>query len=77
VPVAGAAFFFEWVQCSGGGFRGGIRVCIDAEHAYEICAKRVTLITNGKKPMVAIAAVMRKIVVTLNARLRDATIPQS
>ncbi|RWC30494.1 MAG: IS110 family transposase, partial [Mesorhizobium sp.] len=35
------------------------------------------LITNGKMPMVAIAAVMRKIVVTLNARLRDATIPQS
>jgi transposase len=35
------------------------------------------LIANGKKPMVAIAAVMRKIVVTLNARLRDATIPQS
>jgi len=35
------------------------------------------LIANGKKPMVAIAAVMRKIVVTLNARLRDAMIPQS
>jgi transposase len=35
------------------------------------------LITNGKKPMVAIAAVMRKIIVTLNARLRDATVPQS
>jgi transposase len=35
------------------------------------------LIANGKKPMVAIAAVMRKIVVTLNARLRDASIPQS
>lgn len=35
------------------------------------------LITNGKKPMVAIAAVMRKIVVTLNARIRDATVPQS
>ena len=35
------------------------------------------LITNGKKPMVAIAAVMRKIIVTLNARLRDATVLQS
>ncbi|MBN9070358.1 MAG: transposase [Rhizobiales bacterium] len=37
--------------------------------------KRLT--TNGKKPMVAIAAVMRKIIVTLNARLRDAAFPQS
>jgi transposase len=36
------------------------------------------LVANGKKPIVAIAAVMRKIVVTLNARLRDNTqIPQS
>lgn len=35
------------------------------------------LIANGKKPMVAIAAVMRKIVVTLNARLRDNMLPQS
>lgn len=35
------------------------------------------LIANGKKPMVAIAAVMRKIIVTLNARLRDAQILQS
>lgn len=35
------------------------------------------LVTNGKKPMVAIAAVMRKIIVTLNARLRDAAISQS
>jgi transposase len=35
------------------------------------------LVANGKKPMVAIAAVMRKIVVTLNARLRDALISQS
>ena len=35
------------------------------------------LIANGKKPMVAIAAVMRKIIVTLNARLRDAAILQS
>ncbi len=35
------------------------------------------LIAKGKKPMVAIAAVMRKIIVTLNARLRDASIPQS
>ena len=35
------------------------------------------LVGNGKKPIVAIAAVMRKIVITLNARLRDADIPQS
>jgi transposase len=35
------------------------------------------LIHNGKKPILAIAAVMRKIVVTLNARLRDDTLPQS
>lgn len=35
------------------------------------------LITNGKKPMVAIAAVMRKIIVILNARLRGASILQS
>ncbi|GLS41820.1 hypothetical protein GCM10010869_74170 [Mesorhizobium tianshanense] len=43
----------------------------------EFAAFYKRLIANGKKPMVAIAAVMRKIVVILNARLRDATIPQS
>jgi transposase len=43
----------------------------------EFAAFYKRLITNGKKPMVAIVAVMRKIVVTLNARLRDAAIPQS
>jgi transposase len=32
---------------------------------------------NGKKPIVAIGAVMRKIVITLNARLRDESSPQS
>jgi transposase len=32
---------------------------------------------NGKRPIVAIAAVMRKIIITLNARLRDAQIQQS
>lgn len=32
---------------------------------------------NGKKPIVAIGAVMRKIIITLNARLRDAKSPQS
>lgn len=37
--------------------------------------KRLT--GNGKKPILAIAAVMRKIVITLNARLRDDVIPQS
>lgn len=35
------------------------------------------LVTAGKKPMVAITAVMRKIVITLNARIRDNTSPQS
>ena len=37
--------------------------------------KRLT--ANGKKPIVAIAAVMRKIIITLNARLRDANMQQS
>ena len=35
------------------------------------------LVDAGKKPILALAAVMRKIVVTLNARLRDAQIQQS
>jgi transposase len=35
------------------------------------------LVDNGKKPIVAIAAVMRKIIITLNARIRDNMIPQS
>jgi len=35
------------------------------------------LVTNGKKPILAIAAVMRKIIVTLNARLRDDCVLQS
>ncbi|RST85312.1 IS110 family transposase [Aquibium carbonis] len=35
------------------------------------------LVDNGKRPIVAIAAVMRKIIVTLNARLRDAQSAQS
>lgn len=35
------------------------------------------LVDNGKPPILAIAAVMRKIIVTLNARLRDAQIAQS
>ncbi|MET3590830.1 transposase [Mesorhizobium shonense] len=43
----------------------------------EFAAFYKRLRANGKKPMVAIAAVMRKIIVTLNARLRDAAIPQS
>jgi transposase len=37
--------------------------------------KRLT--TNGKPTMTAIAAVMRKIIVTLNARIRDAQFAQS
>ncbi|RRH83038.1 IS110 family transposase, partial [Mesorhizobium tamadayense] len=43
----------------------------------EFAAFYKRLRANGKKAMVAIAAVMRKIIVTLNARLRDAMIPQS
>lgn len=43
----------------------------------EFAAFYKRLRANGKKPKVAIAAVMRKIIVTLNARLRDAAIPQS
>ncbi|WP_244953877.1 transposase [Stappia indica] len=35
------------------------------------------LVQNGKKPIVAIAALMRKIVVILNARLRDQSQQQS
>ncbi|WP_180897736.1 IS110 family RNA-guided transposase [Martelella soudanensis] len=35
------------------------------------------LIHNGKKPIVALAAVMRKIVITLNARFRDQLSQQS
>jgi len=38
----------------------------------EFAATYTRLCANGKKPIVAITAVMRKIVVTLNARLRDA-----
>lgn len=43
----------------------------------EFAAFYSRLVGNGKKPMVAIAAVMRKIVVTLNARLRDTQSSQS
>ena len=43
----------------------------------EFAAFYSRLVHNGKKPIVAIAAIMRKIVVTLNARLRDADISQS
>jgi hypothetical protein len=35
------------------------------------------LASNGKEPMTATTAVVRKIVVTLNARISDAAIPQS
>lgn len=35
------------------------------------------LVANGKKPIVAIAALMRKIIVILNARLRDECMKQS
>lgn len=43
----------------------------------EFAAFYKRLITAGKKPIVALCAVMRKIVITLNARIRDATIQQS
>lgn len=43
----------------------------------EFAAFYKRLIEARKKPIVAIAAVMRKIVVTLNARFRDAMIQQS
>jgi transposase len=41
-----------------------------------LCSFYERLIQNGKKPMVAITAIMRKLIVILNARLRDAT-PQT
>jgi len=43
----------------------------------EFAAFYKRLVVAGKKPILALAAVMRKIVVTLNARLRDAQIQQS
>jgi transposase len=43
----------------------------------EFAAFYKRLVANGKKPIAAVAAVMRKIVVTLNARLRDAEALQS
>lgn len=43
----------------------------------EFAAFYKRLLDAGKKPILALAAVMRKIVVTLNARLRDAQIQQS
>lgn len=43
----------------------------------EFAAFYKRLVAAGKKPILALAAVMRKIVVTLNARLRDAQIQQS
>jgi transposase len=43
----------------------------------EFAAFYKRLVEAGKKPILALAAVMRKIIVTLNARLRDAQIQQS
>lgn len=43
----------------------------------EFAAFYKRLVAAGKKPILALAAVMRKIVVTLNARLRDAQTQQS
>ena len=43
----------------------------------EFAAFYKRLVNAGKKPILALAAVMRKIVITLNARLRDAQSQQS
>ncbi|WP_246272507.1 hypothetical protein [Phyllobacterium pellucidum] len=43
----------------------------------EFAAFYKRLVASGKKPIVALAAVMRKIVVVLNARLRDDLVQQS
>jgi transposase len=43
----------------------------------EFAAFYKRLLGNGKKPIAALAAVMRKIIVTLNARLRDDKLLQS
>lgn len=43
----------------------------------EFAAFYKRLVAAGKKPILALAAVMRKIVVTLNARLRDVQMKQS
>ena len=48
-----------------------------AQGKGEFAAFYKRLTQAGKKPIVAIAAVMQKIVITLNARLRDAQIQQS
>jgi transposase len=50
---------------------------IAARGKGEFAAFYERLTTNGKKPILAIAAVMRKIIITLNARLRDAELKQS
>lgn len=42
------------------------------QHNPELKAFYMRLIKNGKKPMVAITALMRKMIVILNARVRDA-----
>lgn len=43
----------------------------------EFAAFYKRLLANAKKPILALVAVMRKIIVTLNARLRDAQMQQS
>jgi transposase len=48
-----------------------------AQGKGEFAAFYKRLIQNGKKPIVALAAVMRKIVITLNARFRDQLSQQS
>lgn len=48
-----------------------------AQGRGEFVAFYKRLIDNGKKPIVALAAVMRKIVITLNARFRDQLSQQS
>jgi transposase len=46
-----------------------------AKHNTDLRAFYKKLIANGKKPLVALTAVMRKLVVICNARLRESTMP--
>jgi transposase len=48
-----------------------------AQGKGEFAAFYKRLVTAGKKPAIALTAVMRKIIITLNARLRDEHIQQS
>ena len=43
-----------------------------AKHDASLSAFYKRLVSSGKKPIVAITAVMRKLIVIANARIRDA-----